>query len=66
MTLILKVTSTDPRVPLSQLLQLPLGLDVWEVTPDHICNAPHLSSGHERSVMADVIVPLKLPRCVVP
>jgi carboxypeptidase T len=36
MTLILKVTSTDPRVPLSQLLQLPLGLDVWEVTPDHI------------------------------
>jgi carboxypeptidase T len=36
MTLILRVTSTNPQVPLSQLLELPLGLDVWEVKPDHI------------------------------
>jgi len=36
MTLILKVTSTNPQVPLSQLLELPLGLDVWEVKPDHV------------------------------
>jgi len=36
MTLILRVTSTNPQVPLSQLLELPLGLDVWEVKPDHV------------------------------
>src|SRR5919199_504183 len=36
MNLILQVTSTNPRVPLSQLLHLPLGLDMWEVKPDHI------------------------------
>ena len=36
MKLILKVTATDPRVPLLQLLQRPLGLDVWEVKPDHM------------------------------
>jgi hypothetical protein len=30
---------------------------------DVSCNAPRWSSGHERSAMADVIVPLKLPRC---
>ena len=36
MTLIVRITSTNPRVPLSQLLQLPLGLDVWEVKPDYI------------------------------
>lgn len=36
MNLILKVTSTDPRAPLSDLLHLPLGLDVWEVKPDHV------------------------------
>jgi hypothetical protein len=35
MNLILRVTSTDPRAPLSDLLQLPLGLDLWEVNPDH-------------------------------
>lgn len=36
MTLILQVTSTNPQVPLSQLLELPLELDVWEVKPDYI------------------------------
>jgi carboxypeptidase T len=36
MELILKITSPDPGLPLSQLLQLPIGLDVWEVKPDHV------------------------------
>src|SRR5712692_4121647 len=36
MTLILKVTSRDPETPLSHLLDVPLGLDVWEVKPDHV------------------------------
>src|SRR4051794_5037107 len=36
MNLILKVTSTNPRASLVHLLQLPLGLDVWEVKPDHV------------------------------
>jgi len=36
MNLILRVTSTDPRAALSDLLHLPLGLDVWEVQPDHV------------------------------
>lgn len=36
MNLILKLTSTNPRVPLSQMLHLPLGLDVWEVKPDYV------------------------------
>ncbi len=33
--LIVKVTSTGPRAPLDRLLTTPLGLDVWEVKPDH-------------------------------
>jgi carboxypeptidase T len=36
MSLILKVTSSNPRAPLGQLLRLPLGLDVWEVKPDYL------------------------------
>jgi carboxypeptidase T len=36
MNLILQVTSTNPRLPLSELLRQPLGLDVWEVKPDHV------------------------------
>jgi carboxypeptidase T len=36
MDLILRITSTDPRALLPDLLQLPLGLDVWEVKPDHV------------------------------
>jgi carboxypeptidase T len=36
MNLILHVTSTNPRLPLSELLRQPLGLDVWEVQPDHL------------------------------
>jgi carboxypeptidase T len=35
MELILKVTSTSPRLPLAQLAYLSMGLDVWEVKPDH-------------------------------
>jgi carboxypeptidase T len=34
MTLIVKVTSADPRVPLAQLLETPLGLDIWEIKAD--------------------------------
>jgi carboxypeptidase T len=36
MDLILRITSTDLRAPLADLLQLPLGLDVWEVKPDYV------------------------------
>jgi carboxypeptidase T len=36
MELIVKVTSPDPGTPLGDLLRLPLGLDVWEVKPDHL------------------------------
>jgi carboxypeptidase T len=36
MDLIFKVTTSDPQRPLSRLLQLPLGLDVWEVKSDHL------------------------------
>ncbi len=36
MTVIAKVTSDNPRAPLSQLLGAPLGLDVWEVRSDHL------------------------------
>ena len=36
MELIVKVTSPGLRAPLVDLLRLPLGLDVWEVKPDHL------------------------------
>jgi carboxypeptidase T len=36
MNLIAKVTSAGPRAPLSQLLEAPLGLDIWEVKPDYV------------------------------
>lgn len=36
MVLILKVTSTEPRAPLAQLLEVPLGLDIWEVQSDYV------------------------------
>lgn len=36
MELIVKVTSPDPRIPLADLLRLPLGLDIWEAKPDHL------------------------------
>ena len=36
MTVIARVTSQDPQVMLVQLLTAPLGLDVWEVQPDHV------------------------------
>lgn len=36
MDLVLKVTTTTPRAPLSQLRDLPLGLDIWEVKADHL------------------------------
>jgi carboxypeptidase T len=36
MDLLFRVTSTHPRVLLSQLLQLPLGLDVWEMKADQV------------------------------
>ena len=35
-SLIARVTSTSPRAPLARLLTAPLGLDVWEVKPDHL------------------------------
>ena len=34
--LIVRVTSRDARSPLARLLTAPLGLDVWEVRPDHL------------------------------
>ena len=34
--LIARVTSTGARAPLARLLTAPLGLDVWEVKPDHL------------------------------
>src|SRR5918998_2002562 len=34
-SLIARVTPTGPQAPLDQLLAAPLGLDVWEVGPDH-------------------------------
>ncbi|RBY78930.1 peptidase M14 [Geodermatophilus sp. TF02-6] len=34
--LIARVTSTGTRAPLARLLTAPLGLDVWEVGPDHL------------------------------
>jgi carboxypeptidase T len=36
MSVIAKVMPTSPQTPLSQLLIAPLGLDVWEVRPDHL------------------------------
>ena len=36
MELIVKVTPTSPRASLSRLLNIPLGLDVWEVKADHV------------------------------
>ena len=36
MELIVKVTSPGLQLPLSDLLRSPLGLDVWEVKPDHL------------------------------
>ena len=36
MNLIVKVSSETPRAHLLQLLHIPLGLDVWEVKPDHL------------------------------
>jgi carboxypeptidase T len=35
-SLIARVTSTSSRAPLTRLLTAPLGLDVWEVKPDHL------------------------------
>ncbi len=35
-SLIATVTSTSARAPLARLLTAPLGLDVWEVKPDHL------------------------------
>ena len=36
MSVIVKVTSADPRAPLEQLLHIPLGIDVWETKPEHL------------------------------
>jgi carboxypeptidase T len=36
MTVIAKVMVAHPRVSLAQLLEVPLGLDVWEVASDHV------------------------------
>ena len=36
MTVIARVTSQDPQLMLVPLLDAPLGLDVWEVKPDHV------------------------------
>jgi len=36
MNLIAKVTSSGPQKPLGDVLRVPLGIDVWEVKPDHL------------------------------
>jgi carboxypeptidase T len=36
MHLIAKVTSPGPQRPLGEVLRVPLGIDVWEVKPDHL------------------------------
>lgn len=36
MSLIAKVTSSGPQKPLGDVLRVPLGIDVWEVKPDHL------------------------------
>ena len=36
MNLIAKVTSPGPEKPLGDVLRVPLGIDVWEVKPDHL------------------------------
>jgi carboxypeptidase T len=35
-SLIVRVTSTTARAPLARLVTTPLGLDVWEIRPDHV------------------------------
>jgi carboxypeptidase T len=35
MNLILRVTTASPRAPLSQLMRLSMGLDIWELKPDY-------------------------------
>jgi carboxypeptidase T len=35
-SLVARVTTTSSRAPLEQLLTTPLGLDVWEVMPEHV------------------------------
>lgn len=36
MSVIAKVTSPGPQKPLGDVLRVPLGIDVWEVKPDHL------------------------------
>jgi carboxypeptidase T len=36
MDLIVRVTSPNPQTPLSDVLQTPLGVDVWEAKPDYL------------------------------
>lgn len=36
MNIIARVTSSGPQKPLGDVLRVPLGIDVWEVKPDHL------------------------------
>jgi carboxypeptidase T len=36
MSFIARVTSSGPQKPLADVLRVPLGIDVWEVKPDHL------------------------------
>ena len=36
MNLIARITSSGPQKPLGDVLRAPLGIDVWEVKPDHL------------------------------
>lgn len=36
MDLIVRVSSDNPRAPLANVVRMALGLDIWEVKPDHI------------------------------
>jgi len=45
MSVIVRVTSDNPRAPLSQLVQAPMGLDVWELKPTYaVVRAPEAAA----------------------
>src|SRR5688500_12765024 len=54
-SLIARVTSTSARAPLARLLTTPLGLDVWEVGPDHlVLQADEAQAGRLQAMGYDV------------
>ena len=58
MNSIAKVTSPSPRAALSQLLQLPLGLDIWEAKPDYLVLRAEEAQLHRLRQMGYAVVPV--------